>query len=365
MIDPNNLPELPALMIPGPGQLHDQDLEALGGQVIAHYGEVWTQLHQETLAGLAEILGSALPPYLIPGTGTTCLEAAALNLFEPGQRVLIADTGFFGVRLIEVASALGLEVKTIPVEAGAPIDPSAIADAAAGCDGVMTTHVDTSTGVRHPIDEIAAAAHQAGAAYLVDGIASAGGEAVDVDGMGLDAFVTSTQKGLEAPPGLGVVALSAAGQERIERRSTPIRSWYLDLKTWDKYREEWGAWHPHPVTMPTNLVVALASSLKRILAVGNTSWIGQRAELARYCRESLADIGLKPVPQSGVEANLVVAAWADEPAKILSHVLSKGIMIAGGLGPTHDKAIRVGLMGRNSTREMIDRLIAEVSAATV
>lgn len=363
MIDPNNLPDLPALMIPGPGQLHDSDLEALGGQVIAHYGEVWTQLHQETLECLGKILGSAQLPYLIPGSGSTCLEAAALNLFEPGQKVLVADSGFFGVRLIEVATALGLEVKTIPVEAGAPIDPSVIADAAQGCAGVMTVHVDTSTGVRHPIDEIAVAAHQAGAAYLVDGIASAGGETVDVDGMGLDAFVTSTQKGLEAPPGLGVIALSAAGQKRIAARSTPVRSWYLDLGTWDKYRAEWGSWHPHPVTMPTNLVIALASSIKRILSVGNVEWIAQRAELARYCRESLADIGLKPVPQPGVEANLVVAAWADEPAKILSHVLSKGIMISGGLGPTHDKAIRIGLMGRNGTREMIDRLITEVSTA--
>lgn len=363
MIDPNNLPELPALMIPGPGQLHDADLEALGGQVIAHYGEVWTQLHQETIEGLGRILGCALPPYLIPGTGSSCLEAAALNLFEPGQRVLIADSGFFGVRLIEIATALGLEVETIPVEAGAPIDPAVIADAAKGCEGVMTVHVDTSTGVRHPIDEIAAASHQAGAAYLVDGIASAGGETVDVDGMEIDAFVTSTQKGLEAPPGLGVVALSTAGKARIESRSTAVRSWYLDLATWDKYRDEWGSWHPHPVTMPTNLVLALASSLKRILAVGNVEWIAERAELASYCRESLGDIGLKPVPQPGVEANLVVAAWASEPAKILSHVLSKGIMISGGLGPTHDKAIRIGLMGRNGTREMIDRLIAEISTA--
>jgi alanine-glyoxylate transaminase/serine-glyoxylate transaminase/serine-pyruvate transaminase len=55
--------------------------------------------------------------------------------------------------------------------------------------------------------------------------------------MGLDAVVTSTQKGLDAPPGLGVIALSEGGRDRVEARSERPSSWYLDLKTWDWYRK--------------------------------------------------------------------------------------------------------------------------------
>lgn len=363
-IDPRKLPDMPELMIAGPGELHEEDLEVLGRQVIAHYGDVWTQVHAETLDLLGRLVGAADTPYLIPGTGTTCLDAACLNLFEPGQKVVVADTGFFGTRSEEIARAHGLETIMVPVDVGAAIDPQRIADVVDGCDGVMTVHVETATGVRHPIAEIARVSRDAGAVYMVDGIASIGGEHADVDGMGIDALVTGTQKGLEAPPGLGIIALSERGRARVEARSSRLGSWYLDLKTWDWYRTEWGSWHPHPVTMPTNLVLALASSMRRIMEVGLDAWIQRRADLARRCREGLGDLGLEPVPQQGVEANLVVAMWADDPVKIQKHLLEQeGLMISGGLTPTAGKAIRVGLMGGTATEEMVDRVIAGVAAA--
>lgn len=363
MIDPNNLPPLPELMIAGPGHLHDDDLAALGHQVIAHYGDTWTQLHRETLEALGRVLGAPELPYLVPGSGTTALEMGILNLFEPGQRVVVADTGFFGVRLMDIARALRLEVTVVPVEVGAAADPSRLAEAATGASGILTVHVDTATGVRHPIAEIAQAARTARVLYLVDGIAAAGGEHVDIEGMQIDAYITGTQKGFEAPPGLGIVALGPGGRRAIDGRSAPPSSWYLDIGTWDKYRSEWGAWHPHPVTMPTNLVLALASSLKRIEAHGIAKWIDDRAALAHYCREGLTALGLKPVPQPGVEANLVVAAWADEPAKLQEVALRHGLMISGGLGPTANKAIRIGLMGRTATQSTVDRLLQVLSQA--
>jgi alanine-glyoxylate transaminase/serine-glyoxylate transaminase/serine-pyruvate transaminase len=362
-VDPRNLPETPELMIAGPGELHDEDLAVLGKQVIAHYGDLWTALHTQTIAELGHLLGAADPPYLIPGTGTTCLDAAIANTFEPGQRVVVLETGFFGTRLRQIADAHRLEVTSVPVEIGAPADPDRIADAARGAHGVLTVHVETATGVRHPIEDIARIAHDAGAVCMVDGIASVGGELCDVDGMGIDVLVTGSQKGLDAPPGLGILALGSGGRERVESRSARPPSFYLDLKTWDRYREEWGAWHPHPVTMPTNLVLALSASIRRILASGLEAWVAERADLAKRCREGLRELGLEPVPQAGAEANLVVAAWADDPAAIQRHLLERGIMISGGLDPTMGKAIRVGLMGRTATAEMVDRVLAEVGAA--
>ena len=101
---------MPELMIAGPGELHDEDLALLGRQVIAHYGDVWTDLHSQTIDLLGRVLGAADAPYLIPGTGTTCLDAAFFNLFEAGQKVVVADTGFFGTRLMEIARHHRLEV---------------------------------------------------------------------------------------------------------------------------------------------------------------------------------------------------------------------------------------------------------------
>lgn len=357
MIDPNDLPDLPELMIAGPGELHDVDLAASGHQVIAHYGDVWTALHDETVRAVGDLIGAENPPYVVPGSGTTTLEMAILNLTSPGDRVLVVDTGFFGRRLAEIAKALGCEVTTTPVEVGQPADPEAIAQHAAGMDAVIATHVETSTGVRHPIQRIADAAHRAGAIAIIDGIASAGGEHVQVDGWEIDAFVTATQKGLESPPGLGVLALSQAGKQAIARREVGPRSWCLDVAVWDKYRTDWASWHPHPVTMPTPTFLALASSMKRIKAHGPSAWIEARSTLATMCRDGLASLGFEPVPTQGVGANLVVAAWADDPARVQKHLLAEGLMISGGLGPTHDKAIRVGLMGRTATEGSVARLL--------
>lgn len=362
-VDPRKLPDMPDLMIAGPGELHEEDLDVLGRQVIAHYGDLWTTLHNETIAALGDLLGAAEAPYLIPGTGTTCLDAAMFNLFEPGQKVVVADTGFFGIRALELARAHRLEVVVVPVEVGAAVDPARIADVVEGAHGVITVHVETATGVRHPIEEIAEVANRAGAVYMVDGIASVGGESVDVEAMGLGALVTGTQKGLEAPPGLGILALGKRGRARVDARSERPQSWYLDLATWDWYRREWGSWHPHPVTMPTNLVLALASSIRRITEAGVEAWVSRRADLAKRCREGLRDLGLEPVPQPGVEANLVVAAWADDPARIQRHLLAQGLMISGGLEPTHGKAIRIGLMGRTASEEAVDRALSLVAEA--
>ena len=67
--------------------------------------------------------------------------------------------------------------------------------------------------------------------------------------------------------------------------SSRPESWYLDLKVWDQYRDEWGAWHPHPVTMPSNLILALASSIMRIEEKGVEAWVAQRADLAKRAED--------------------------------------------------------------------------------
>ena len=362
MPDPRNLPDMPALMIAGPGELHDADLDALGQQVIAHYGDVWVDIHNTTVARVGELVGAADAPYLLPGTGTLGLDAGLANLFEPGQRVLVPNTGFFGTRLIEVAQAHELEVIELPVEVGQPIDHSEVAKEATDVDGVLMVHVETATGIRHPIAETRAALGEDGPLFLVDGIASVGAEAINVDGDGIDALVTGTQKGLEAPPGIGIVAPGPRGRARVDQRRSPVRSWHLDLQRWDWYREEWPH-HPHPVTMPTNLFLALAASLDRITAEGLDAWIARRAALAAKLRAGLVELGLKVVAPAGYESNLVTAAYVEDPVAVVKHLLGVGIMISGGLAPLATDVIRVGLMGRNASDEMVDRLLTELRSA--
>jgi alanine-glyoxylate transaminase/serine-glyoxylate transaminase/serine-pyruvate transaminase len=362
MTDPRKLPEMPALMIAGPGELHEEDLDVVGQQVIAHYGDVWVEIHNRVVDRVGELVGAADRPYLMPGTGTLGLDAAVANLFTEGDRVVVPNTGFFGIRLIEVARAHRLKVDKVDVEIGSPVDPAAVAARVEGAAGVLMVHVETATGIRHPIEEVAKIANDAGALFMVDGIASVGGELVNVDRDGIDALVTGTQKGLEAPPGLGIVAFGPRGRERVDAH-VPPHSWYLDLQRWDWYRAEWPH-HPHPVTMPTNLFLALASSVDRILEAGLEAWVGKRAALAKKLRQDLQELGLELVAAPGYESNLVTAIYVDDPPSVVKSLIANdGIMISGGLEPLATQVVRIGLMGRTATEEWVDRVVAGVKAA--
>ena len=363
MVDPRKLPDMPALMIAGPGELHEEDLEVLGRQIIAHYGDVWTDIHDRVVDRTGELLGCADRPYLMPGTGTLGLDAAVANLFDEGDRVLVPNTGFFGNRLMEVARAHRLQVDELEVPIDAAVDPEAVAGRIEGVDGVLMVHVETTTGIRHPIEEVAKIAKTAGALFMVDGIASVGGELVSVDRDGIDVLVTGTQKGLEAPPGVGIVALGPSGRAKVDARTEPPRTWYLELDRWDWYRREWPH-HPHPVTMPTNIFLALAASIERILEAGLEDWVGRRSELAKKLRQGLTDLGLGLVAPAHYEANLVTAAYVDDPPSVVKHlIVNEGIAISGGLAPLATQVIRIGLMGRTATEEWVERVVAGVGRA--
>lgn len=357
---PGALAGRPDLMIPGPAALHDDTLAILGSPMLAHYGGDWPRIHGELVAATGTLLGCE-GPYLLPGTGSAGLDAALFNLFEPGQRVVVPDTGYFGARLVDMARVHRLDVVRVPVPVGQPVALDRVADALSGAvHGLLCVHVETSTGVRHPVAEMATLAGPE-VAVVVDGIASAGGEAFTVDGSGVDLFVTASQKGLEGPPGVSILAPSPRGRARIEARSDPCRSWYFDLRRWDEHRTH-DAWEPHPVTMPTTVLIALLDRIQRILQAGRYAWVGRRAALAARVRRGFLELGYAPVAAPGHQANLVVAAWTDDPDRLADRVLRRaGIMIGRGLGPTEGRAIRIGLVGRNATDEMVNRLLGAMA----
>jgi alanine-glyoxylate transaminase/serine-glyoxylate transaminase/serine-pyruvate transaminase len=350
----------PELMIPGPCQLHPQEMTVLAEQVQPHYGPDWAARYHGTLAALGQLLG-AHRVHLLPGSGTAALEAAIINLFQPGHRVVVPDTGYFGRRLAAIASAHAIQTQLLPIPPDRPIDPLLVSDRLRGADGILVVHVETSTGVRHPVADIARAARAAGAVCLVDAIASAGGERLDLNAMGIDAAVTASQKGLGAAPGLGVIALDAHGHERVHARHP--RTWYFDLNLWEKARIE-DPWEPHPVTMPTTLVNVLASSVHRILRHGVADWVDQRAQLARYLRSRLAELGLCGVAPEPHAANLVTVVRCADAEHVAEHMLRyAGILVARGLAPYERSVLRIGLVGCTATHQMVDRLADAVADA--
>jgi alanine-glyoxylate transaminase / serine-glyoxylate transaminase / serine-pyruvate transaminase len=351
------------LMIPGPCQLDPREQEILAAPLEAHYGPRWAACMHQVLADLTGLLG-ADRTYLLPGSGSTALDAALFNMFEPGQRVVIVDSGYFGSRLQAMARLHGLEVRPARCEPGRPVDPDRVAELLPGSHGVVVTHVETATGVRHPVAQLAAMAAAADAVTVVDAVSAAGGERIDMKRMGVDALVTASQKGLAGAPGLGVLALTERGRQRVASRSRRSPSWYLDLATWDRAMQESPDIEPHPVTMPTSLVRVLASSVRRIRAVGIDTWVDGRERLARECRAGLRQLGMWLPTDDEYAANLVVVAVHPRAGAVRAHLADRaGIVVAEGLPPFADDALRVGLLGRTATRGMVAELLREIEAA--
>jgi len=140
--------------------------------------------------------------------------------------------------------------------------------------------------------------------------------------------------------------------------------WYLDLRTWRWYIDNWGDWHPYPTTLPTNNIVALHAGLKKVFATGREAYYQTFRAAADRTREGLVPFGFSlfpdPVCAAPIISALTIPAGLDDAA-LRSYLLQEhGLMISGGLADLKGKLIRVGHMGMGRDLANVDRLITAV-----
>jgi len=355
------------LYIVGPVDVFDDVLEAMGSQVIAHYGADFVRLYHEIQDLLRSIIGSSGEIFLMPGPGTAGLDACMGSLLHSGQRVLVPVSGFFSERLAAVARGSGIEAATEEFEWGAPVDPGRLRKRLAREKDIAAlafVHHETSTGVLNPLKEIVQVAHDAGIPVIVDAVASAGGVPIDADGLGIEFLVTVANKCLESPPGVVIVSVSQRGWDLIDKAGPTGHGWYLDLRTWRDYATRWADWHPYPVTLPTNVMKALHVALKRIHSEGLQRHFARFVKASGAVRKGLREMGFTMLVDGQYACPVVSAVRARPEFEIgeLSRFLERerGLMIAGGIGPLHGKIFRVGHMGKASTQEYVDEFLASV-----
>lgn len=357
----------PKLMIPGPVDVQDSVISAMATRVMPHYGADWTRLYTETTQILKTIFHTDGDVFLLVGSGTCGLDAAINSMFASGDKVLIINNGFFGDRLIQLASAHNLRSIEAVADWGKPIDPRVVAQLLnqdPSIAGMIAVHHETSTGILNPIRELASLAHQHAIPFVVDAVSSLGGEELKMDEWGIDICVAASNKSLESVPGVAPVAVGRDAWKYMEKKQFAAPGWYLNLRLWKQYLEEWGNWHPSPVTMATSTVIALNAALEELVKEGLENRIARYKETARYFRQSIGELGFQLFVE-GPQASSCISSISRLPNldvhSLVTFLLEeKNIQIAGGLGRTKGEIFRVGHMGKASSRDYVDELLEAI-----
>ncbi|HTJ44464.1 MAG TPA: alanine--glyoxylate aminotransferase family protein [Kofleriaceae bacterium] len=352
--------ELPARLLlgPGPSPVPRRVLDAMAHPTIGHLDPAFLALMDDVRDGLRAVFRTHNAMTLaMSGTGSAGMETVIVNLVEPGDRVLVGVNGVFGGRIAEVARRAGASVTTVDAPWGRVIDPDTMIEAVKRDrpQVVAIVHAETSTGVCNPIDGLADAVHDAGALLVVDCVTSLGGMPVEIDAWGVDAAYSGTQKCLSCPPGLSPVTLGARAVARLEARSKPVQSWYLDLSLLKSY---WGQERAYHHTAPINMLYALHEAL----AIVHEEGLDTRFARHRAAHEALAalvaELGLSFVSEAGHRLPMLnaISAPPDEAALRRRLLDEHNIEIGGGLGDLKGKAWRVGLMGHGATASTVEAL---------
>jgi alanine-glyoxylate transaminase/serine-glyoxylate transaminase/serine-pyruvate transaminase len=355
------------LHIPGPIPVEADVLAAMAQQVRQHYGGEWLPYYEAFIGRLRRVYATTGSVYPIPSSGSGGVEAMMGSLIGPDGRVGVVVNGFFGHRVLQIARAHSAQVEALEIPWDRPADPGEVRTwlrrTRVPLLGVV--HSDTSTGVINPVAEIAAAAREEGVAVAVDAVSSLGGMPVETDAWGLAAVSSASQKCLEAPPGLAPVAITPVGWDVIDRQTGPGRGWYLNLRTWREFEQNWPH-HPYPVTLATNNIFALDRALERILAEGLDARYARHRAAAQVLRRGLERLGFTLLADDRWASPTVTVAYppkgVDVDALIATLRTRHGVAIAGGLMQLAGKVVRIGHLGTQARPELMQRVLDALEA---
>ena len=367
-LDKENLPNfsntwVPSRLLlgPGPSNAHPEVLKALSLNPIGHLDEAYLEL----MSDVQKLLRYAwqcdnritLP---MSGTGSAAMEASIANFIEEGEKILIAKKGYFGERLVDMASRYKADVSVMSKEWGQSFSfeeikyeiekqkPSIFA----------IVHAETSTGVLQPLEGIGEVCRENNCLFLVDAVTSLGATKLLIDDWQIDLAYSCSQKGLSCPPGLSPFTMNKRAEDKLNNRKSKVPNWYLDLSLLNKY---WGSDRVYHHTAPVNMNYAIREGLRLIANEGLRSIWDRHLNNSKKLCAGLTELGLElHVPE---EIRLPTLTTVKIPTDIdgeafRNHLLKNhGIEIGNGLGVLSGCIWRIGLMGYNSSEENVDKLL--------
>jgi aspartate aminotransferase-like enzyme len=351
------------LRIPGPTPCPQEVLEAMGWPMINHRGPEYKKMLFEVTDELKQVYQTKNDLYVLTGSGTGGLEAAAVNVLSPGDKILSVSIGVFGDRWANIARTFGADVVKLDFEWGTAADPDAVKQAIKdnpGIKAVYVTHNETSTGVTNDLKTIAGVVKEAGKLLVVDAISSLSSINLPVDEWKCDVVVSGSQKGWMVPPGLAFASVSPEAWQAFDKAKMP--RFYWDFGKAKSYLER----GENPWTPAVSVVFALSVSLKMILNEGLKNVFARQERIGQMTRDGVKSLGLPVFAQEGRESNTVtaVAGAGGLDIKELRRIIQDEhhIVLAGGQQRLDGKIFRIGHMGYVNEKD-IEEVISSLKSA--
>jgi len=334
------------LLAPGPTPVPARVRAAMAQEIIHHRTPQFSAVVAEVREGLRELFGTKQDVLMLASSGTGAMEAAVVNCFAPGDKVIFVNGGKFGERWGKMGKAFGLQPIEIKVEWGQAVRVEAVRAALAehpDARGVLIQASETSTTAVHPVEEIAALTRNGNALLIVDGITAVGVYDVPMDRWGIDVLITGSQKAMMLPPGLAFLALSERAWARVTECGGGPR-FYFDLaRERDNQLKNTTAWTP-----AISLIFAAAEALRMMREEGFANVYARHDRMARATRAAALALGLSLVAP---DAPSPAATGAFLPAaidggKLHNYLRDKmGVAFAGGQDQLKGKVLRIAHLG--------------------
>lgn len=340
------------LFTPGPAEVPPRVLKVMSEPIIHHRSQDFREIFFEVRDKLKKLFKTKQDVIVFASSGTGAMEAAVVNFFSKGSKVLVINGGKFGERWSLICKAYGLDVQEISVPWGEAVDPSDVAkhlDKNGKIEGVFIQGCETSTGVEHPVKEVAKVIREKrgdDTLFVVDGITAVGVFDIDMDGWDIDILLTGSQKALMLPPGLAMISASPRAIKCMEKSDLP--KFYFNIKKEMKAQSEGEtAWTP-----AISLIKGLRESLRMIIDEEKLENVFERHKrLASILRSMVEGMGLKIFakrPAPGLTT--IEIENAEEKRKKMREL---GAWVAGGQDKLKGKIIRIAHMGYYTEGDML------------
>ncbi len=353
------------LLTPGPGAVPERVRLVMAQTLLHHRAPAFVLVFAEVRARLKTVFQTEHEVLVLASSGTGAMEAAVSNVLSPGDRAVVVRGGKFGERWSEICASFAIETESVEVEYGQAVDPAAVRAAferAPDAKALLAQASETSTGVYHPVRELAELVRETPERMLIlDGISAVGVHDIPMDEWGIDVVVSGSQKSWLLPPGLAFVALSERAVRAVQA-STNAR-YYFDLRAeLENQRDNQTAYTP-----AVSLIAGLREALEIILDEGLEAVFARHEALSRATRSAMEALGLELLaPESPSFACTAVCVPEGVDGKaFVKHLRDRyDVTLTGGQGKLAGNIFRIGHMGDVDTFDTIAAVAAvEMSLA--